>query len=305
MTTMRLYAALLLGIVTMGVAWQRAEAKHKKDQDNAQVTDTEKLASAAESCDMPTLKALIASGVNFNAKNANGYNALSRASLNRFIQKGWRKVKGGKINWWTLVCSSAVTALTEAGADPWKASFYQNPRLDENRPAMIAVIRVEDNREKKGDSDKIIDEMTDAVETQLHGHHWLNLGYPILGLNEVRQKLRTFGFSAEDTMAPDRTKACKALAVDSVFEASLEDFQGSSIGVVSASEMRMKFTLTDCQTGALLWRSHKNHWASEGALFRAFAGGKVKQMITGVEGSGILPAVSFPASPLRYEKGEK
>ena len=46
--------------------------------------------------------------------------------------------------------------------------------------------------------------------------------YPILRLEEVRQKLRTSGFSEEETLHPDRLKACKALPVDAVLETKLK-----------------------------------------------------------------------------------
>jgi len=292
MTTMRLYKIWLWGVLTVGIAWQVSEAKRNKDQEDA----TEKLASAARSCDMPTLKALVASSVNVSAKSADGHDALSLASLNRK-----EKYSAGKRERWTLKCPAAVVALTEAGADPWKSDFYQNPRLDGNRPEMIAVISVEDNREKKADSEKIIDEMTSAIEIQLHGSpRSSHLGYPILGLEEVKQKLRTSGFSAEDTMAPDRVKACKTLAVDSVFEASLEDFRTKNIGVIwDTTGMTMKFSLTDCQTGELLWRSDEYYALFRGLLLKAF-GNKVKQIITGfVDGR---PAVAFPDYD---EKGKK
>lgn len=51
-------------------------------------------------------------------------------------------------------------------------------------------------------------------------------------------------------MAPDRVKACQALnplGVDSVFEASMEDFRSSSAGIVSAAGARMTFALTDAK----------------------------------------------------------
>lgn len=287
MTTTKVYQILVLGFAMIGVAWQGGEAKKQK---NSQATDTERLISAAQSCDLPTLRALIASGVSVSAVDANGYDALSRASLNRKKLRGYNKH-----NWWTLECPLVVAALTEAGADPSKAKFYQNPQLDTQRPEMIAIIRVEDNRAVKGESEKIMEEMTDGIETQLHNGHFVHLGYPILGLNAARQKLRTSGFSAEDTMTPDPVKACKALAVDTVFEASLEDFRSASIGIVTSAGIRMKFTFTDCKTLGLLWRNDQDYTLSEGWLIRAAGGNKINQIITGYTGE---PAVGFP----RYEK---
>jgi len=299
MTTMKRYAVFVLGVVAASVAWQGAEAKENKtDRKNAQAIDTEKVTAAAQSCDLPTLKALIASGVDVSATDADGYDALSRASLNRKTWFGlWKKAQGNP-EYLTLKCPSAVVALKDGGADPWKAAFYQNPRLDEHRPQMIAVLRVEDNREKKGESEKIMRDMTDGVEIQLRGNtkQLSHLGYPILKLNEVRQKLLLSGFSAEDTVAPDRAKACTALAADSVFEASLEDFRTRSIGIEDVTGMRMKFTLTDCRTGELLWRSDQNVKLARGFLVKAF-GNKVKEMVTGEFGGGI----NFPP----YDKRKK
>ncbi|MGA7343670.1 MAG: ankyrin repeat domain-containing protein, partial [Terracidiphilus sp.] len=144
MTKTRIYAALILGIFTAAVASEGAGAKsHKKAPPT---TGTEGLLYAAGACDLPTLKTIIASGVDVSATDADGYDALSRASINR--DDGLRSRTRWKLN-----CPAAVIALTQAGANPWKARFYQNPRLEENRPEMIAVIRVEDNRENKGKSE--------------------------------------------------------------------------------------------------------------------------------------------------------
>jgi hypothetical protein len=290
---MRLCAALTLGFLTAGFAWQCAEAKSKKE---VPTTGPEGLRYAAVACDLPTLKTLIASGVDISAADASGFDALSRASLNRHDMR--EKLQFG----WKLICPQAVEALTGAGADPWKAKFYQNPRLDELQPGMIAVIRVEDNRRDKGQSEKLMEEMTDGVEQQLAGHVARNsprLGYPVLSLNEARKRLLASGFSAEDAIAPDRIKACKALGVDSVFEASLEDYRSRSAGIVSAAGMRLKFALIDCKGGELLWRSDQDYTLAEGFLVRSFGGGKLKQVITGfVDGNA---AVEFP----RYLTGRK
>lgn len=277
---MKFYAVWFLGVVTIGFSWLGAEAKSHKTHPT---TGVEGLMYAAGKCDLPALKSVIASGVNVSGTDA-GSDALRVASLNR-------KLRGNRKTWWMLKCPAVVAALTEAGADPWKATFYQNPSLDQHRPNMIAVIRVEDNREQKGESEKIIADMTDGVELQLHHDHVNHLGYPIVALNEVRQKLRTSGFSAEDTIAPDRVKACKALGADSVFEASLEDFRSKSIGITSSAGVTMRFVLTDCKTGDLLWRADQYYTLAEGFLASAFGHSKVKQIITGFAGQ---PAIAFP-----------
>lgn len=285
MNALTLRTLVILGFALVNIAGNRAEAKKHTD---TPVSESEKLAIAAENCDMATLQALISSGVSGSTTNANGWDALSRASLNRKNMG----LKNKKKDWWTLKCPAAVAALTHAGADPLKAKFYQNPELDERRPQMIAVLRIGDNREQKGDSDKLIDEMTDAVETQLHnGHH---LGYPIIQLSDVRQKLLASGFSAQETMAPDRAKACQVLGVDSVFEGSLENFKKASAGIASSAGMGLKFILTDCRTQSLLWSSDQEYTLSLGFLANMGAG-KLKKVITGFAGE---PALGFPV----YEK---
>lgn len=313
MTMRRMIAVLSLSLLICA-SWRGADGKEKKKNDS-QGSDTQRLIAAAQSCDLPMLKTLIASGVNLSATDENGMDALSYASFNReqvSISASSMLFSHGNSNthakWthmqWTLKCPLAVSALTDAGADPWKARFYQNPRLDETRPSMIAIIRVEDDRSTKGDSNKLLDQMTDGIETQLRASHagLSQLEYPIIGLNEVRQKLLASGFSQQETMSPDRAKACKALAVDSVFEARLEDYRSSTALQnlatleTSATTMRMNFSLTDCATGALLWRSDRDYPIVEGWLVRAFAGSKAKQAETGVVGQ---PAVSFPP----YEGG--
>ncbi len=293
--TKKLFVVLFLCTLMAAVGRQGVEAREKKS-DAAQGSDTDRLLASARSCDLSTLKALIASGVNLSAPDANGLDALSYASLNRTdmpvsaTSKLFKASAGTHAKWthiqWTLKCPGVVSALTDAGVDPRKSRFYQNPRLDEGRPEMIAVIRVEDNREAKGDSNKLLDQMTEGIESQLRDNHSAlsQLQYPILGLTEVRQKLRTSGFSAEDTMAPDRAKACKVLGADSVFEASLEDFRSRSVGVVSTAKMRMNFTLTDCKTDELLWHSDLDYPIAEGWLASAFGGSKVKQAAGGFVG---------------------
>jgi len=284
--TKRLYAVLLMAVVTVGIPWQGVDAKKDKPHPT---TGTEGLLYAAGACDMPLLTSLIASGVSLTATDAHGFDALSRASLNR--DERFNKVKTA----YKLKCPTAVTALTEAGADPGKAGFYQNPRLNDSQPEMIALISVEDNRAEKGKSEKIMSEMIHGVELQLHGGHGpgkLHLSYPIVPLNEARQKLLASGFSTEDAMAPDRIKACKALGVASVFEASLEDYRSKNVGIASSAGMRMKFALTDCKTGDLLWRSDQNYSLATGFLIGAFGGAKVQETITGsVSGT---PAIAFP-----------
>lgn len=283
---------MALSVMLTALAWQGSAAQGKTTLES-KASNKVGLLSAVQSCDLPTLNAFIASGVNLSGSEfspAALNDALSLASQNRVTT-----LRSDDHIRWTLKCPPAVVALTQAGADPWKAAFYQNPRLDHARPKMIAIIRVDDVRQVKQNSGEIVEEMTDGVETQLHGGNRINLKYPIIGLNQARQKLRTSGFSAEDTMAPDRTKACNALGVDSVLEASMVDFGSKSIGIASAAAMRMRFILTDCNTGELLWGSDRYYSLQTGWLIR---GSRIKRIITGFADA---PALAFPAYEKRNE----
>lgn len=300
MTRTRLYSILILSTVTIGFAQQGAEAKSKKK---------DQMTSGA--CDQ-SFKAVVASGGDLSATDANGFDVLSRASLDRdsTLFNAWGVHHPMIKTAMKLNCPSAVSVLTTGGADPWKTKFYQSPRLNESQPDSIAVISIEDQRESKGKSEKLIGQMTAAVELQLSGSasplHGFHLGYPIMRLSEVRQKLLAAGFSLEDAMAPDRMKACKALGADSVFEASLEDYRSRNVGVASAAAMRMKFALTDCKTGELLWKSDQDNTLAVGLLIETLGAGKMQEIITGTVGGGTIanspiPAVGFPA----YEGGKK
>lgn len=275
MTHARFPAVFFVGVLTTVAAWQVVEGK-----DKATASDTEKLASAALRCDVPKLKELIAAGANVSAMDDQGLDALSHACLNRSTK--------GVNTWGMLKCPAAVVALTEAGADPGKASFYQSPSLDEDRPEMIAVISVQDDRKDKGESDKLRQRMSDAIEGYLQARHGPGLKYPILRLSEVRQKLLASGFSPEDTIAPDRAKACKVLGADSVLEASMEDYRSRNIGIASAAGIRFRFVLTKCKTGELLFRSDRDYTLTEGWLL-ALSGNKVQQIITSPTGPLAFP----------------
>ena len=134
--------ALLLLLVTA------AGAAGAKKKTLPPPSDTQRVIMAAGTCtprkggmylEAPTpdkVKALIASGISISALDSNGFDALSGVSL---LRKNRNKRKAD--DWWTLNCPKMVTTLTEAGADPWKAKFYQNPRFNEKyRSKMIAVI---------------------------------------------------------------------------------------------------------------------------------------------------------------------
>lgn len=297
--TKKFYSVFISCVLTTGFSSQSAQAKkHKNDRANG------------EGCDQ-TYKALIASGADLAATDANGLDALSRASSDRDLRlfNLWGTHRPKVRTALKLNCPAAVQDLTEAGADPWKAKFYQNPRLNETQPQSIAVIRVDDNRENKGDSEKLLGQMTTAVELQLSasgGTRPFRLLYPIVRLSEVRQKFLAAGFTVEEAVAPDRVKACKALGADSVFEASLEDYRSRNLGVAFATGMRMKFALTDCKTGELLWRSDQDYAAAVGLIIKAFGANRIQEIITGTLGGDsvsnpTIPAVAFPP----YEVGSK
>jgi hypothetical protein len=230
------------------------------------------LMAAAGHCDLQTVRSLLTPSADLSAVDAQGRDALSHASLNVNNGFSYAKVR-------TLKCPDVVVALRQAGADPWRAKFYQSPRLIDKRPQMIALLSVEDDRENKGDSANVTQNLTHAVEdtlkakvTWVKGGH-IALRYPIMKLDEVRQKLRTAGFSDIETIHPDRGRSCTVLGADSVFEVHLKDFRTKDVGVLSATGAGLDFALTDCSTGELLWASRDEISEARGFLLRALASG--------------------------------
>ena len=104
---------------------------------------------AAANCKLDTLEALLASNPDVNAVYSEGYNALSYAH---------------QLHWGGLKCPEIVARLIKGGADPWSARLFQNPILKTTIINKIAVLRVEDVRNNKADSAKLIDKLTHAVE---------------------------------------------------------------------------------------------------------------------------------------------
>ena len=240
----RTSAICLLLVATAGNELGRTSKPETKD---ATQTDVARLSAAAKSCNIETMRALIAGGVDVNATDDDGYSALSYASKH----KAWTN---------KLKCPEAVSVLTQAGADPWKSRHYQNPRLNNETPQLIGVITVEDRRETKENSPEVVPGLTKTIQTILHDKRSLReagavLGYPILRLDEVRQKLGAAGWSGQETNHPDPIKACGILGADAVFEAVLKAFSSRDLIVRKSTGAALEFTLTDCRTGELLWRT--------------------------------------------------
>ena len=137
---MRFHMMAIVALTAIGFIGDPATAKDKMP---APTNGPDGLRYAAVTCDLPMLKSLIASGTSVSVPDTEGFDALSRASLNReqILFAGWGFKKPRATNAMTLTCPLVVAALTDAGADPWKGKFYQNPLLDEHRPKVIAVIK--------------------------------------------------------------------------------------------------------------------------------------------------------------------
>ena len=106
---------------------------------------------AAMSCDEKQVTELLSQGADVKAVDARGNDALTFASTQRTKDL-------------TLQCPNVVLALTKAGADPWKANFYQSPEFNLHQPSKIAVIYVADIR---GDKDDRTKGFTEGVEQAL------------------------------------------------------------------------------------------------------------------------------------------
>jgi hypothetical protein len=222
---------------------------------------------AAMSCDETQVTALLSQGADVKAVDARGNDALTFASTQRTKDL-------------TLQCPNVVLALTKAGADPWKANFYQSPEFNLHRPSKIAVIYVADIRAAKDDRTK---GFTEGVEQALTQHMprytpVVTPHYPIMRLSETREKLKAAGFSDSETLHPDRKRACSVLGVDAVFEAVIKSFShgffvdnepyvGTSVGI--NSEASPEYWLTDCRTGELLWRNNPSSVGVQRSLLAA------------------------------------
>jgi len=239
--------------------------------------------TAAFNCDLNQMTTLLQQGVEVKVIDAEGNDALTVASTQRTMDK-----KKGFV----LECPEVVSALVKAGANPGDAKFYQSPELEHHQPTRIAVLRVEDDRENKIDSAKVMEHLTEGVEQALSQRipritPVITPHYPILRLKETRENLKAAGFSDDDVIRPDRERACSVLGVDTVFEAALKDyshgliFNPSILG--SKSGAILEFSLTDCRTKQLLWRRIGASSEARGFITKAFIKGDTvlcEQLIT-------------------------
>jgi len=248
-----------------------------KKKTNADLTP---LMVAASNCNLDQVKTLLGQGADVKALDAVGRDALTYASAQR--------TKAPDL---ALLCPDVVLTLTKAGADPWSARFYQSPELTQHKPTMIAVLRVEDmRRDAKDDKGKTMEKLADGIQGALSQNRMrmATIGdagglpvkgvraahYPIMKLNETRQKLRAAGFSEEDVIHPDRKRACSILGVDAVLEAALKDYAHADIGLATSSAGTIDYSLTDCRTGELLWRNDPAPVSEErGWIVRGFVKG--------------------------------
>jgi len=243
-----------MALISIAISDSSAFGKSKDEPKPAKLILTP-LMIAALSCDLKQVTTLLSGGADVKATDARGNDALTYASTQRnkdmFLQ-----------------CPEVVSALTKAGADPWKANFYQSPDFQLRQPSEIAVLRVEDIREAKDDRSKGFDEGIEQSLTQGRPRYTpvITPHYPIMKLSETRERLKAAGSSDTELMHPDRKHACSILGVDAVFEAVLKDYShglyaegylaGLVVGVGTNREASVEFWLTDCHTGDLLWSNN-------------------------------------------------
>ncbi len=159
--------------------------------------DLTPLMTAALSCDSSGVAAALEKGADVNARDLADNDALSFAAVSR--EKDL-----------SLQCPDVVTALVKAGADPWKARYYQVPDFEQHKPSRIAVLRVEDIRSEKDEKSNLAEKFAEGIEQALSQSHPRAAGvkaphYPILTLRETRDKLAASGFQSNDLDHPDRT----------------------------------------------------------------------------------------------------
>jgi ankyrin repeat protein len=189
-------------LLCVAVTHSSARGKNKEEA-KAVKPNLTPLMIAALSCDENQVTASLAQGADVKALDARGNDALTFASTQRnkdmFLQ-----------------CPNVVSALTKAGADPWKANFYQSPELQLHQPSKIAVLRVQDIRAAKDDRSKGFAEGVEQALSQGRPRYTpvVTPHYPIMRLSETREQLKAAGFSEEDAMHPDRKRACSMLGVD-------------------------------------------------------------------------------------------
>jgi len=223
---------------------------------------------AAMSCNEKDVTALLSQGADVKAVDARGNDALTFASAQRTKDL-------------LLQCPNVVRALTKAGADPWKANFYQSPEFNLHQPSKIAVLYVADIRAAKDDRTKGFTEGVEQSLTQGRPRYTpvTTPHYPIIRLSETREKLKASGFTDAEVMHPDRKRACSVLGVDAVFEAVVKGYShgffvdnepailSTSVGI--NNDANPEYWLTDCSTGELLWRSNPSSVGVQRSLLAA------------------------------------
>jgi ankyrin repeat protein len=220
-----LFVLIVLTLICVTSADLSASAKKKKAKGDPDFTP---LMTAAFNCDLNQVTTLLQQGLDVKAIDAEGNDALTVASTQRTMDK-----KKGFV----LECPEVVSALVKAGANPGDATFYQSPELEHQQPTRIAVLRVEDDRENKLDSAKIMEHLTEGVEQALSQRipritPVITPHYPILRLKETHQNLKAAGFSDD-----------------------------------------LEFSLTDCRTKQLLWRRLGASGEARGFITKAFIKG--------------------------------
>ena len=259
-------ALAVSALMCVAITHSLAEGKNKEPATVVKPNLTP-LMLAAMSCDEKEVTALLSQGADVKAVDARGNDALTFASIQRTKDL-------------TLQCPNVVLALTKAGADPWKANFYQSPEFNLRQPSKIAVIYVADIRGDKDDRSKGFTEGVEQALTQGMPRYTAvtTPHYPIMRLSETRELLKAAGFTDAEALHPDRKRACSVLGVDAVFEAVIKGYShgffvdtepivGTSVGI--NSEMNPEYWLTDCATGELLWRNNPSSIGVQRSLLAA------------------------------------
>jgi hypothetical protein len=259
-------ALAVFAVMCVAITHSVAEGKNK-EQVTVVKPNLTPLMLAAMSCDEKGVTALLSQGADVKAVDARGNDALTFASVQRTKDM-------------LLQCPNVVLALTKAGADPWKANFYQSPEFNLHQPSKIAVIYVADIRGEKDDRTKGFTEGVEQALTQGMPRYTpvITPHYPIMKLSEVREKLKAGGFTDAEALHPDRKRACSVLGVDAVFEAVVKGYAhgffvdnepivGPSVGI--NNEVNPEYWLTDCGTGELLWRNNPSSVGVQRSLLAA------------------------------------
>lgn len=268
----------LIVSVLIGVLVIPSVAEHKSKKGTK--SNATPLIAAASNCNLDEVNGLLRQGADFKARDDEGRDALTFASLQRTKHL-------------ELQCPDVILALTKAGATPSAARFYQSPELTLHQPKEIAVLRVEDIRNSDKRKSVKLKDLISGVEDALsqkrlrmsiHGFAAGGIpvlvapaSYPIMKLSETQRKLMSAGFSEEEVMHPDQKRACSILGTDAVFEAVLKDYGHADIGITTESAASLEYWLTDCRTGELVWRNDPGAvYEERGWIVRGFVGGSFR-----------------------------